>query len=167
MIIASAPFKPPHCITMWNHLGTNGACHNSQTHMCNRSQRLLSTRPPLYVINMDDFRLEIANIQKNTYNKVYHLSISLTILIFFVWFFFSWCFKEWCEDAKTNIETSFSLYNYRSGFIPSLPYKKGGRKEHKQERKKEKKERNEWHWQWQISSGLWIKMSRTPLLHLQ
>ena len=45
------------------------------------------------------------------------------------------------KDAKTNIKTSFSLYNYRSGFNPSLPYEKGGHQEHKKERKKKKRKK--------------------------
>ena len=48
VIIASAPFKPPYCITVLNHLDTNGTCHNSQTHMCNTSQRLLSAKAAPY-----------------------------------------------------------------------------------------------------------------------
>ena len=53
------------------------------------------------------------------------------------------------KNTKTKVETSFSLYNYRSGLIPSLPYKKGGHQEHKpktqkkkKKKKKKKKERN-------------------------
>ena len=65
-------------------------------------------------------------------------------MIFFFFFFYHGVSKNDVKNTKTKVETSFSLYNYRSGLIPSLPYKKGGHQEHKPktQKKKKKKERN-------------------------
>ena len=58
-----------------------------------------------------------------------------------IFFFSHGVSKNDVKNTRTKVETSFSLYNYRSGLIPSLPYKKGGHQEHKPKTQKKKKKK--------------------------